>query len=91
MKDNDLYYVTVLPKNTGDFRPLIIDYGLTYEKANNVMRRYIQDHGMRFKKNGKHYPAFVYIYKITQRLPKGYYLFSKENDNEQDYAGKTDR
>lgn len=72
-----LYYVVVEPSNKGDFRPSVLDYGLTYEGAENVMRTFIKDHGLRFKENGKHYPCYVYIKRSTvDELPKGYRMLT---------------
>ena len=74
MKRADLYYVMVRPSHEGDFRPLVIDYGLTLEGAERVQRRFIKDHGLRFKSNGKHYPAFVRIYRTSETLPEDYFV-----------------
>ena len=74
MKRADLYYVMVRPSNKGDFRPLVIDYGLTLEGAERVQRRFIEDHGLRFKFNGKHYPAHIRIYRTSETLPEGYFV-----------------
>lgn len=70
------YYVIVVPKRGQDFRPCLLEYGITYEKAERVMRWYINDHGLRFKKDGKVYPALVQIHRIKDELPDGYYLFT---------------
>lgn len=70
------YYVIVVPKRGQDFRPCLLEYGITYEKAERVMRWYINDHGLRFKKNGKVYPALVQIKRINETLPDGYFLIS---------------
>ena len=74
MKKTDLYYVMVRPSNEGDFRPLVIDYGLTLEGAERVQRRFIEDHGLRFKSNGKHYPASIRIYRTSETLPEDYFV-----------------
>ena len=74
MKRTDLYYVMVHPVNKGDFRPIVIDYGLTLEGAERVQRRFIEDNGLRFKFNGKHYPATIRIYRTSETLPEGYFV-----------------
>lgn len=74
MKREDLYYVMVRPLHEGDFRPLVIDYGLTLEGAERVQRRFIEDHGLRFKFNGKHYPAHIRIYRTSEPLPEDYFV-----------------
>ena len=74
MKREDLYYVMVRPSHEGDFRPLVIDYGLTLEGAERVQRSFIKDHGLRFKFNGKHYPASVRIYRTSETLPENYFV-----------------
>ena len=73
-KNNDVYYVMVHPVNKGDFRPIVIDYGLTLDGAERVQRRFIEDHGLRFKFNGKHYPAHIRIYRTLETLPEGYFV-----------------
>ena len=42
MKRADLYYVMVRPSNEGDFRPLVIDYGLTLEGAERAQARILE-------------------------------------------------
>lgn len=76
MNKEELYYVIVVPQNEGDFNPLVIEYGISLKSAENVVRRYINDHGMRFKKNGKKYPSFVRIMRISEPLPEDYYLLT---------------
>lgn len=74
MKRTDMYYVLVRPVHEGDFRPIVVDYGLTLEGAERVQRRFIEDHGLRFKFNGKHYPASVRIYRTSETLPEDYFV-----------------
>ena len=74
MKRADMYYVMVLPAREGDFRPLVIDYGLTLDGAERVQRRFIEDHGLRFKVKGKSYPATVRIYRTSETLPENYFV-----------------
>lgn len=73
---NNLFYVVVVPKREQDFRPCVLEYGLSYEQAQNKVRWYINDHGLRFKTNGKTYPALVHIKRINETLPDGYFLFT---------------
>lgn len=74
MKRADLYYVMVRPSHEGDFRPLVIDYGLTLDGAERVQRRFIEDHGLRFRVKGKSYPATVRIYRTSETLPEDYFV-----------------
>ena len=76
MSSTNIYYVSVVPKYEGDFRPFILEYGISFEKASEKVRWYINDHGLRFKKNGKHYPALIQIHRISETLPDGYYVMS---------------
>lgn len=72
----NLYYVVVVPKRENEFRPCVLEYGIDYEKAQNKVRWYINDHGLRFKANGKTYPALVHIKRINETLPDGYFLIT---------------
>lgn len=76
MKKTDIYYVVIVPENKGDFRPCVLDYGLSYEKAQEKVRWYINDHGLRFKKGDKKFPALVQIRRTKDTLPDGYYLLT---------------
>lgn len=76
MSESNIYYVVIVPKNKGDFRPCVLEYGLSYEKAQEKVRWYINDHGLRFKQNGKTYPALVQIKRTKEALPDGYYLLT---------------
>lgn len=69
-------YVIVVPKNEGDFRPCILEYGISLEKASEKVKWYIKDHGLKFKKNGKIYPALIQIHKVSDKLPDGYYVMA---------------
>ena len=70
------YYVLIVPKNDGDFRPIVLDYGLSYEKASERMRWYINDHGLNYKENGRQYRAFIHIKRTTEPIPTGYRLMA---------------
>lgn len=83
MKKSDIYYVVIVPENKGDFRPCVLEYGISYEKASEKVRWYINDHGLRFKKNGKQYPALIQIHRISDTLPEGYFLFSTTTKEKQ--------
>lgn len=74
---NELFYVMVVPTKDNTFSQRLLDYGIDYEQAEKKVRWYINDHGLRFKKNDKVYPALIKIYKISDRLPKGYKLFKE--------------
>ena len=72
---SDFYKVVVVSTND-DFRPCVLEYGVSLEKAEKVVKRYVCDHGLTFKKDGKVYPALVQIRKIKDFLPDGYFLLS---------------
>lgn len=76
MSNTESFYVVVVPKYKGDFRPCVLEYGLSYEKAQEKVRWYINDHGLRFKKDGKEYPALIQVKRTKDTLPDGYYLFT---------------
>ena len=76
MSNTESFYVVVVPKYNGDFRPCVLEYGLSYEKAQEKVRWYINDHGLRFKKDGKEYPALIHIKRTKDALPDGYYLLT---------------
>ena len=63
-----LYYIVIEPRNEGAFRPVILDYGVYFDKATEIMRDYINDYGLKFK--GK--PCHLYIKQTVTGLPKGY-------------------
>ena len=73
---NSSFYVVVVPKYKGDFRPCVLEYGISFKKASEKVKWYINDHGLRFKKNGTTYPALIQIHKISDTLPDGYYLMT---------------
>lgn len=74
--DNSSFYVVVVPKFKGDFRPRILEYGISLEKASKKVKWYINDHGLRFKTKGEIYPALIQIRRISEKLPDGYYLMT---------------
>ena len=76
MSKTDSFYVVVVPKKEGEFRPCVLEYGISYEKAAEKVRWYINDHGLRFKQNGKVYHALIQIKRINETLPDGYFLFT---------------
>lgn len=67
MKDL-IYYIVIEPRYRGDFNPVILDYGVSYEKATAIMREYINESGMKYK--GK--PCHLFIKQTAYGLPKGY-------------------
>jgi len=76
MIDKNTYYVIVVPTSKAKikFRPCVLEYGLTYEKAKAVMRNFIMSHGLWFKVGGKKQPARVHIYRTSETLPEGYFV-----------------
>ena len=77
MGKSDLYYVVAEPQHSGDFRPVVIEYGIDLISAERVVRRHINDYGLRYKVKGKKYPAFVRIHRISDNLPEDYVLLKK--------------
>ena len=81
--DNSSFYVIVVPKYKGDFRPCVLEYGISFEKASEKVKWYINDHGLRFKTKGETYPALVQIKSAKHGLPNNYRLMTfKEKKNE---------
>ena len=76
MSKTELFTVVVVPTNNGDFRPCVLAYGISLEKAQQKVRWYINDHGLRFKSGNKTFPALVQIRRINDPLPDGYFLFT---------------
>lgn len=74
MKKKDTYYVVVKPTSKAKFRPYVLEYGLSFEKATIVMRTFIMEHGLYFTVKGKKYPARVYIYRTSETLPENYFI-----------------
>lgn len=76
MKDNNTYYVIVKPTSKAEvkFRPCVLDYGLTFDKATAVMRNFVMEHGLWFKVGGKRQPARVQIYRTSETLPEDYFI-----------------
>ena len=75
MSKTEVFKVVVVPTND-DFRPCVLEYGISLEKAESIVKKYINDHGLTFKANNKRYPALVQIRKISDPLPDGYFLFT---------------
>ena len=74
MKNKDTYYVMVEPTSKAKFRPCVLEYGLTFEKATAVMRRFVMDHGLWFKVKGEKLPARIHIYRTSETLPENYFI-----------------
>ena len=74
MGKKDTYYVMVEPTSKTSFRPCVLEYDLTFEKATAVMRRFIMDHGLWFKVKGEKRPARVHIYRTSKTLPENYFI-----------------
>ena len=61
MTRTDLYYVVAEPQNKGTFRPIVLEYGIDLIHAEKVVRKHINDNGLRYKIGDKKYPAFIRI------------------------------
>ena len=79
MENDFTYYVVVMPKFEGKFRPFVLDYGLSYEKAERVMRQYVDDHGLHYFEDGKNHEAFCFIKRTKEELPSGYRIKNLKN------------
>ena len=77
MTRTDLYYVVAEPQNKGTFRPIVLEYGIDLIHAEKVVRKHINDNGLRYKIGDKKYPAFIRIRRISDTLPDDYILFTK--------------
>lgn len=77
MTRTDLYYVVAEPQNKGTFRPIVLEYGIDLITAERVVRKHINDNGLRYKIGDKKYPAFIRIRRISDTLPDDYILFTK--------------
>lgn len=77
MTRTDLYYVVAEPQNKGTFRPIVLEYGIDLITAEKVVRKHINDNGLRYKIGDKKYPAFIRIRRISDTLPDDYILFTK--------------
>lgn len=77
--DDVTYFIVIQPKYEGKFRPVVLDYGLTYKQAEKRMREYIMDHGLNFTENGKCYEAFCYIKQTKEDLPSGYRILAPKD------------
>lgn len=76
MIDKNTYYVMVVPTSKAKikFRPCVLEYGLTFDKATVVMRNFIMNHGLWFKVGGQKQPARVQIYRTSETLPEDYFV-----------------
>lgn len=74
MKRQDLYYVVAEPQHSGDFRPVVLEYGIDLITADRVVHNYIRDFGLRYKIGDKKFPTFVRIHRIADTLPDDYVL-----------------
>lgn len=77
MSKDNLYYVVAEPQHRGDFRPVVLDYGVDLITADRVVHRFIKENGLRIKIGDKKYPAFIRIRRISDTLPDDYILFTK--------------
>ena len=77
MTRTDLYYVVAEPQNKGTFRPIVLEYGIDLITAERVVRKHINENGLRYKVGDKKYPAFIRIRRISDTLPDDYILFTK--------------
>ena len=73
MKEN-LYYVVAEPQHRGDFRTVVLDYGVDLIAADKVVHKFINENGLRIKIGDKKFPAFVRIHRIADTLPDDYVL-----------------
>ena len=76
MSKDNVYYVVAEPQHRGDFRPVVLEYGVDLITADKVVHRYINESGLRFKVKDKSYPAFVRIHRISETLPDDYLLIT---------------
>ena len=74
MKRQDLYYVVAEPQHSGDFRPVVLEYGIDLITADKVVHRFINENGLRIKIGDKKFPTFVRIHRIADTLPDDYVL-----------------
>lgn len=77
MAKERLFYVVAEPQNKGDFRPVVIEYGVSLANAERIVRHYINTNGLRIKIGDTRYPAFVRIMQISDKLPDDYVLITK--------------
>ena len=78
MKKEEFYYVVAEPQHRGDFRPVVLEYGIDLITADRVVHNYIRDFGLRYKIGDKKYPTFVRIHRIAETLPKNYVMLQAE-------------
>lgn len=81
MKKEVLCYVVAEPQNKGDFRPVVLEYGVDLITAQKVVRKYINDFGLLYKVGRTKYPAFVRIRRVSEHLPKNYLMLKARVEN----------
>ena len=77
MRKEDLCYVVAEPQVEGNFRPIVLEYGIDLITAERVVRNHINENGLRYKIGNKKYPAFIRIRRIADTLPDNYVLITK--------------
>lgn len=76
MSKDNFYYVVAEPQHRGDFRPVVLDYGIDLITADKVVHRFINENGLRIKIGNKKFPTFVRIHRISDTLPDDYLLIT---------------
>ena len=76
MSKANVYYVVAEPQHRGDFRPVILEYGVDLITADKVVHRFINENGLRIKIGNKKFPTFVRIHRIADTLPDDYLLIT---------------
>lgn len=76
MKDNNRYYVMVVPtsKAKDAFRPCVLEYDLDFEQAKAVQRDFIRKNGLYVKIRNQRFPARICIYRTSETLPENYFI-----------------
>ena len=79
MAKERLFYVVAEPQNKGDFRPVVIEYGVSLANAERIVRHsdLINTNGLRIKIGDTKHPAFIRIMQISDKLPDNYVLVTK--------------
>lgn len=77
MAKERLFYVVAEPQKKGDFRPVVLEYGISLEAAEKYVRNYINENGLLIKIKHTKHPAFVRIMQISDKLPDDYVLITK--------------
>ena len=79
MKKELIYYIVIEPSNKSDFEPVILDYGVDYDKASKIMRDYINENGMKYKKK----PSHLFIKQTAYGLPANYHVITPHLEKEE--------